>query len=553
MDDYSSLPYVSLYRIERCTRDRSFAIHLQIDPFVVVPTFEGEESTPYIVALNLQNNVAEEMKGIGSRHILRKRISRVACVFMWIVAVSLSLKNAQVSFDFMVSSKTLQATMDQPTTIVKAKNTTQLGLSSKDALSPAQKCRLDLEQNWLSPLIDNLLRMGDEMPPLIDWVWDMGNYFLVNLKYHPVVEWNYNAFVGATWVWQDQWGQNHTGTWRMGKKERGQQKPFKASKLIYLDVPNRSEGERATPVSMWATNLSLPVNQTVRQFTYDLRPFQQCDRVESEENKPSSGNQIGMCVRFRGNHHLLGPFIAYHKLIGVDNFWFYVNEKFDLSQLPMFSDVTYVPYNFVWMDHFDKSRTKGKRGKVEHWNLPRIGHDFWQEDAQLQCLYRAKKYGLKWIMTNDIDEYLWLSKLESQTSELSQNEPPLKRFLETFREANNLGALKISSWSFGRHGNESSFPLDIEYTHHAAKPSTERSKLIYHVPVATNIGIHYLVQGGEAQTLPATEARWNHYRRPHLGIHEKSKLPPIRDSSLPDKYKEPMLEWITKHLLPVKY
>ena len=81
----------------------------------------------------------------------------------------------------------------------------------------------------------------------------------------------------------------------------------------------------------------------VRRWVYDLRPYLKCDRIETEIDRPPPGTKIGMCVRFRGDHHLIPPFIAYHRLIGVEHFWFYVNEEFDLSDLPVAPYLTYVP------------------------------------------------------------------------------------------------------------------------------------------------------------------------------------------------------------------
>ena len=66
--------------------------------------------------------------------------------------------------------------------------------------TPAQQCRLELEQ-WLNPQIDEFLQMGKAMPPLIDWVWNMGDHYVVNMRFHPNVKRNFKAFYTATWNW----------------------------------------------------------------------------------------------------------------------------------------------------------------------------------------------------------------------------------------------------------------------------------------------------------------------------------------------------------------
>ena len=101
--------------------------------------------------------------------------------------------------------------------------------------------------------------------------------------------------------------------------------------------------------------------------------------------------KIGMCVRFRGDHHLIPPFIVYHRLIGVDHFWIYSNEPFKISDLPTRSYATYVPHRFVYAEHANKTRVTNTNGKVTNWNLLFDGDNFWQQDVQHQCLYRSDR------------------------------------------------------------------------------------------------------------------------------------------------------------------
>lgn len=150
-----------------------------------------------------------------------------------------------------------------------------------------------------------------------------------------------------------------------------------------------------------------------------------------QTERPRPETKIGLCVRFCGDHHLVPPFIAYHRLIGVEHFWFYINEVFNITDLPMASDVTYVPYRFVWSDHHNKSRWNYGNGVVGPWKFRRNGHSFWQPTAMQQCLYRSKRYGLDWIMANDIDEYLWINRTESPPY------PRIRRFCRIFWRSMN--------------------------------------------------------------------------------------------------------------------
>ncbi len=413
-------------------------------------------------------------------------------------------------------------------------------VSYKEGYTLAQQCRIELEQ-WLNPIIDELLLMGEAMPPLIDWVWDMGSHFIINLMFRNVYQWSNAAFLGATWNWQDQFGNNFTIDGIIGKTHR------KPVKLPYLNVPSlnvTNQTERSIPVFLWASNIKVPDNKTVRHWVYDLRPFLKCDRIESQIEKPLPGTKIGMCVRFRGDHHLLPPFIAYHRLIGVDHFWFFHNEEFNITDLPLAPDVTYIPYRFVWTEHKNYSRMKDeKSGEIKPWRLAYNGRDFWQVSAMQQCLYRLKRYGLDWLMANDIDEYLWVNKTESTGAKL-HNISVLQDFLQAYEAMPSLGGLAVEGWSFGTNGTsqENELELHIDYIHRTRQIAGGRRKIIYRVPNAKRIHIHWLYEGGSLISLPPSDIRWNHYRRPNQGIFQRGRREVVQDASLPDTYRTSILE-----------
>lgn len=415
--------------------------------------------------------------------------------------------------------------------------------------------------------------MGDSMPPLVDWVWDMGKYVLVNLKFHRVLSWNRLAFLKATWQWQDQFGNNFTVADIMGKREA---LLFSNAFAVYatsnkygvtlarLEIPSFTNAtERSVQVSLWVSNVTFRKSTKYIPSVYDLQPFMKCDKIENEMEKPAPDAKIGMCVRFRGDHHLIPPFVAYHRLIGVDHFWFYSNEPFNISDLPTRSYVTYVPYRFVYAEHANKTRVTNTNGKVTHWNLPFDGDNFWQQDVEQQCLYRSKRYGFNWLMTNDVDEYLWLNKIETGQSDgktvqqqkkknylanplSTSSKPKLKQFLEKYEQRSEIGALAVDGWAFGAVTNAANASLPFDYCERTLKPGVGgREKLIYHVPTATRIGVHWLLEGGKTLKLPITDIRWNHYRSPSKGIFGRvSKETVVCDSSLPNTYRNAVLAYI---------
>lgn len=443
------------------------------------------------------------------------------------------------------------------------------------ALTPAQVCRLEIE-TWLNPMIDNLLAMGDTMPPLIDWVWDMGKYVLVNLKFHRVLTRNRLAFLNGTWHWQDQFGNNFSIVEILGKRlaiEKSTNIPVYALPdhlgvtMARLQIPpSTNSNERSVPVSLWVSNVALPNVEKDKNWVYDLHPFLKCDKIENEIDKPVPGASVGMCVKFRGDHHLIPPFLAYHRLIGVDHFWMYTNEPFNISDLPYLPYVTYVPYRFVYADHARNTRVTNEDGNVTHWSVPYNGDHFWQQDVQQQCLYRSKRYGLNWLMTNDIDEYLWLNKMEKDHSNARRHQekreegtqahivsriPKLKRFLQEYEENDEIGALAVDGWAFGRMGEvrNTNLSLPFDYCHRTVRPGVGgRTKLIYRVPTATRIGVHWLLEGGTTLHLPISDIRWNHYRSPTKGIFKMSSGEDlVCDTSLPTAYRNAVLDCLRRY------
>jgi hypothetical protein len=214
-----------------------------------------------------------------------------------------------------------------------------------------------------------------------------------------------------------------------------------------------------------------------------------------------------------------------------------------------------VPYRFVYAEHAHKTRVTNPDGKVTHWDVPFDGDNFWQQDVQQQCLYRAKRHGLDWLMTNDVDEYLWVHQLETATSRATNPKlpqalyqrngiPKLKQFLKQYEKVSSIGALAVDGWAFGGVKQKINATLPFDYCERTVKPGVGgRTKLIYRVPRAKRIGVHWLLEGGKTVVLPITDIRWNHYRSPTKGIFgHSSKQDVVCDSSLPNRYREAVLE-----------
>jgi hypothetical protein len=240
----------------------------------------------------------------------------------------------------------------------------------------------------------------------------------------------------------------------------------------------------------------------------------------------------------------------------------YLSEEFNISDLPVSDDITYIPYNYVWKDHKNFSDGALKGGGRGPLKLSFGGSNLWQPDQQINCLYHLKRMGLKWFVTADVDEYLWIDKLESQSghphttnyTKYTGSRLPLHEFLSPFENRTNIGAIKIHGWAFGQNVTEAGVDknqteeLAVDYVYRGLKPTGGRTKLIYNAQVAIYIGVHWLYQGGYAVETNISEIRWNHYRRPDTGIFKLSKKSPVvRDASLPVKYRHNITDWVHAH------
>ena len=88
-------------------------------------------------------------------------------------------------------------------------------------------------------------------------------------------------------------------------------------------------------------------------------------------------------IRGEGNRELLHQWIQYHRLIGVEHFFVYINEPLnEMAGLYSHPYVTYIPFDYEPKHSFYFQAT-------------------WQND----CIYRAKNASVTWVGIHDIDEY----------------------------------------------------------------------------------------------------------------------------------------------------
>lgn len=128
-----------------------------------------------------------------------------------------------------------------------------------------------------------------------------------------------------------------------------------------------------------------PSNVNGKTVKYNISRLVQCDSLEEKEREnlmanydysyhvkakdsataqlssslPSSqipSNNIGACTMIQGteSRQQLQEWVEYHRIIGIDHFWVFINEDFSLDHLPDdLPYVTYIPFNHDIKPHYN--------------------------------------------------------------------------------------------------------------------------------------------------------------------------------------------------------
>ena len=298
---------------------------------------------------------------------------------------------------------------------------------------------------------------------------------------------------------------------------------------------------------------------------YDIRQHVACETLETNEFKDQEKNlgenvKLGACQIFRGpkSRTYMHEWISYHHLIGIQHFWIFMNERWNLEDLPQLPHITYVPYNFYLDDH--------KPGANIDWQVP----------MQMRCLWKAKKYGLDWIITTDSDEYIDIQDPNATAVETiivpaaasnataalttTTTTTSMPKFLSRF-DPQKVGALQMMSIRYGSHlklERKEDLPLQIDQVWRnknlrLVQGGWERHKMIYSVPTAISVGVHYLWNvrnGGNVKKYiklleqPETSVYLHHYKRASspTGIRGTRRFEDlVMDSNLRDRYRTQLL------------
>jgi hypothetical protein len=198
-----------------------------------------------------------------------------------------------------------------------------------------------------------------------------------------------------------------------------------------------------------------------------------------------------------------------------------------------------------------------------------------QESMQQHCLYNAKKLNYDWIITTDVDEFIYVHKnissiLATTTNDddnnnnnnnlLGAEEPPLKTFMKQY-DWNEIGSLLMKPIYMGRNTdidvdptltNSSTPLLLVDYVWRFNQSYDElpwqRYKQIYNPKKCWYIGIHYAwVCKGEKEVRIEpnvdTGLIMYHYKTPHKGIFRAtSAMVKMQDTTIRDMYRNDLVQ-----------
>lgn len=258
------------------------------------------------------------------------------------------------------------------------------------------------------------------------------------------------------------------------------------------------------------------IGTAVSNFTYETGLIRQCSDQDVSKGLPEgpTHNVVGCTMLRHRPYSELSSWLTYHRLIGYDHFWVYINEPMPNLTLPQASYITYVPWNYGFYD----GRTSTHQGAKEQ-----------------DCILRANARNVTWLALHDVDEYIQV---------LPSTDGSLKSILQSHEHDTSLGGLQLPCWFFGANqfynttsssatttsdGND---PLLIDYSWRKSAPYPRgREKMFVRPQNVDYFACHHILVGGPMK--PEPRLRLNHYKLAHEGVFEaRSQADIVLDDSL---------------------
>jgi len=260
-------------------------------------------------------------------------------------------------------------------------------------------------------------------------------------------------------------------------------------------------------------------------ISYDLSKYLECERASHSLFPGDPSNtmtpHIVACTQVKSsdNLKLVPQWIEYHKMIGVDQIWVYLNDSWNntLSRTP---DVA---------RYFERPDVQQYASLLPFEFFGKATPFFYQQAQQNDCLAVARRQNVTWALLTDVDEYLQV-RVPNMT---------LQGFLER-HESKNIGGLTVSNWFFGSPEGKAntSIPFLIRDYQHRTEQALEqpqRQKVLVRPENVEHFSVHMVTKGGPTTPLhPHTEIRMAHFQRPN----ENRAIITDVDTSLMDSFGE---------------
>lgn len=277
---------------------------------------------------------------------------------------------------------------------------------------------------------------------------------------------------------------------------------------------------------------------------YDLQEHIRCDKKIQANEHPiakmanSHSQVLGACTMILDTEDpsKVLQWVEYHRLIGIDHFWIYINGKSigrwqNNSPLSLKPYITFVPYE----------TSRGSSG-------------FWYQQAQQnECIYRSRSYGVSWLGLLDIDEYFHItmpSNLDTNGVGEEILPPTLLDLIETIPNNTDIGGIQFKNCFYGRRKKENKYPLLLDYTSRTICTAYGREKNMIRPLNVDYFSVHMITTGEKTVQLdPSTQGYIQHFKGADSNIYKLVNNSIFTDTSLQDMYREKLL----KAIHPKKY
>lgn len=254
------------------------------------------------------------------------------------------------------------------------------------------------------------------------------------------------------------------------------------------------------------TTLSVLVEESIggrySYQEYDVRPFLECEEVYTPHDPPV---QTAACTQIRGEaaSQMLEEWVEYHRLVGFEHFWVYVNDDPSvIPNLPQRDYITYIPYNYCLCHHNEENIFS-----KAWWTVMPI----FQTAVMGECIFRARNEGIRWLALHDVDEFIQVAD-ENATSITNVID-----YIEELPYKDEVGGIIMTSIPFGRNPkSQDKIELTVDYAwrknYTVNIPKKDRLKLIVRPEKVNQVGVHYINLG--------LEGRFLDWRPPRLALQE---------------------------------